>query len=316
MPRNCCVPLCTTNLKGNPGIPYHEFPRDWERRSAWIKSIYRLAPKAKEHKWKPKENAVVCALHFTEADYKQHTRAARLLPMAVPTVFYKRAEEYGRVGWGRGQSKSTEYNCTGEGAASQTVVKRECEEWTQAEAPQLPTVDEQANGLVFGAIFKTCGLATPLVYSECQYNGTGHGTVSQSVVKCEREEWTNVEIPQLPPPSELEGVTTCAAPMETCHRATSLTDAECQTTLDVAHLMSEARKTELQLKLKLAREKNALRKLSAELSGHKEVLRSYDSNGDIQAFLKVLEAAEDGDEDALLIKNQVDAYARKRAKLE
>lgn len=314
MPRNCCVPLCSTNLKGNPGIPLHLFPRDWERRSAWIKSIYRLAPKAKEHKWKPKGNAAVCALHFTEADYKQHTRLACLLPMAVPTVFNKRPEQYGRAGWGREQSESTEYNCAGEGAASQTV-KRECGEWTRAEGPQLPTVDEQANRLFFSAIFKTRGLATPLVNSECQYNGTGDGTASQAVVECKREEWTNVEVPQLPSPSEHE-VTTCTIPMETCHQATSLTDAGCQTTLDVAHLMSEARKTELQLKLKLAREKNALRKLSTELSGYKEVLRSYDSNKDIQAFLKVLDAAEDGDEDALLIKNQVEAYAKERAKLQ
>lgn len=316
MPRNCCVPLCTTNLKGNPGIPYHEFPRDWERRSAWIRSIYRLAPKAKEHKWKPKGNAVVCALHFTQADYKQHTKAARLLPMAVPTVFNKRAEQYGRAGWVREQCKGTEYNCTGGGTASQTVVKRELEEWTRAEGLQLPAVDEQANGLAFGAIIKTCSPATLLVYNKCQYNGTGDGTVSGAFVQCKREEWTNVEEPQLPPPSELEGVTTYGAPMETCHQATSLTDAECQTTLDVARLISEARKTELSLKLGLASKKNALRNLRTELNGYKEVLRNYDGNRDIQAFLKVLEAAEDGDEAALLIKNQVEAFARKRAKLE
>lgn len=287
---------------GNPGVPYHEFPCDSERRIAWVNNISRLAANAKAYKWHPRGNALVCALHFTEADYNQKTKVRRLLPSAVPTVFQKFAKG-ARAGCGQEKTERTD-----------------CEERTRVAGPQLPIVNEQAKELAFGAPIKTCSLATPLVYNEClngirtQYNGTNDGIVSRAVAECERKERTNVDEPQLPPPSE-QGVTAYDAPMEMCYQATLLTDAECQTTLNVARVMSEAKKTELRLKLKLARERNALRNLRTQLSGVKEVLQNYDSNKDIQAFLKVLEAAEDGDGAALLIRNQVASYGRQRTKL-
>lgn len=303
MPRNCCLPFCTTNVKGNPGIPYHQFPNDWGRRSAWMSSIYRLAPNAKKYKWQPVGNAVVCGLHFTEADYNRHSKATRLLPSAVPTVFHIRAE-HAHAARQQEKRKGTEYNCAEEGSASKAGAERVGEDRTRPQGvPQLPPVDERAKGLVFGAIFKTSRPTTSLVHSERKYNGTDDGTLSRSVVECKREEREHKHLP----PSEQEGV---GAPVKTRYRAASRTDAECQTTLNVARLMSEARKTELRLKLQLAREKNVLRNLRTELSGYKEVLRHYDSNGDVQAFLKVLEAAEDGDEAALSIKNQVAAFEK------
>lgn len=286
---------------GNPGVPYHEFPCDSERRIAWINNISRLAANAKAYKWHPRGNALVCALHFTEADYNQKTKVRRLLPSAVPTVFQKFAKR-ARTDCGQEKTERTER-----------------EERIRVEGPQMPIVNEQAKELAFGAPIKTCSLATPLVYNEClngtrtQYSGTDDGTVTRVVAECEREEWLRVEEPQLPPPSEQ--VIPYDTPVEMCYKTTLLTDAECQTTLNVARVMSEAKKTELRLKLKLARERNALRNLRTQLSGVKEVLQNYDSNKDIQAFLKVLEAAEDGDGAALLIRNQVASYGRKRTKL-
>lgn len=286
---------------GNPGVPYHEFPCDSGRRIAWINNISRLAANAKAYKWHPRGNALVCALHFTEADYNQKTKVRRLLPSAVPTVFQKFSKR-ARAGCGQEKTERTER-----------------EERIRVEGPQLPIVNERAKELAFGAPIKTCSLATPLVYNEClngtrtQYNGTDDGTVTPAVAECEREEWLRVEKPQLPPPSEQ--VIPYDTPVEMCYPTTLLTDAECQTTLNVARVMSEAKKIELRLKLKLARERNALRNLRTQLSGVKEVLQNYDSNKDIQAFLKVLEAAEDGDGAALLIRNQVASYGIKRTKL-
>ncbi|KAH7941300.1 hypothetical protein HPB49_011910 [Dermacentor silvarum] len=87
MPRNCGVPLCSTNASKDPQIRYHEFPINAERRAAWLRNISREGPGGKGTVWQPNERCLVCALHFTEQDYKKTEKLRILLPTAVPTVF-------------------------------------------------------------------------------------------------------------------------------------------------------------------------------------------------------------------------------------
>lgn len=87
MPRNCCVPLCSTNASKDPQIRYHEFPSNAERRAAWLRNISREGPGGKGTVWQPNDRSLVCALHFTEQDYKKTEKLRILLPTAVPTVF-------------------------------------------------------------------------------------------------------------------------------------------------------------------------------------------------------------------------------------
>lgn len=87
MPKNCCVPLCASNAKKNPGLSYHEFPSSAERRQAWLTNISRQGSGGKETRWVPSDRSSVCSLHFTENDYKKGTKLRMLLPTAIPTVF-------------------------------------------------------------------------------------------------------------------------------------------------------------------------------------------------------------------------------------
>lgn len=87
MPKNCCVPLCTSNARKNPGLSYHEFPSNAERRQAWLTNISRQGSGGKETRWVPSDHSSVCSLHFTESDYKKGTKLRMLLPTAIPTVF-------------------------------------------------------------------------------------------------------------------------------------------------------------------------------------------------------------------------------------
>ncbi|KAH7978706.1 hypothetical protein HPB49_006403 [Dermacentor silvarum] len=87
MARNCGVPLCSTNASKDPQIRYHEFPINAERRAAWLRNISREGPGGKGTVWQPNDRSLVCALHFTEQDYKKTEKLRILLPTAVPTVF-------------------------------------------------------------------------------------------------------------------------------------------------------------------------------------------------------------------------------------
>jgi hypothetical protein len=46
-----------------PGVRAYVFPKDEERRRKWIKAIPRS-------NWSPSAKAVVCSLHFEEADFR------------------------------------------------------------------------------------------------------------------------------------------------------------------------------------------------------------------------------------------------------
>lgn len=86
MPKNCCVPLCTSNARKNPGLSCHEFPSSAERRQAWLTNTSRQASGGKETRWVPSDHSLVCSLHFTGND-KKGTKLQMLLPTAIPTVF-------------------------------------------------------------------------------------------------------------------------------------------------------------------------------------------------------------------------------------
>ncbi|KAL3190316.1 hypothetical protein MRX96_019845 [Rhipicephalus microplus] len=66
MPKNCCVPLCASNAKKNPGLSYNEFPSSAERRQAWLTNISWQGSGGKETRWVPCDHSSVCSLHFTE----------------------------------------------------------------------------------------------------------------------------------------------------------------------------------------------------------------------------------------------------------
>lgn len=85
MPRNCCVLLCSTNAAEDPLVRYDEFLSDECR--AWLRNISREGPGWKGTISQPNDRFLVCALHFTEEDYKKTTKLRVLLPTAVPTVF-------------------------------------------------------------------------------------------------------------------------------------------------------------------------------------------------------------------------------------
>lgn len=87
MPKNCSVPLCTSNAKKNPDLAYHEFPSDAERQQAWLRNISRQGSGGKETRWVPSDHSLVCSLHFTENDYKKGAKLRMLLPTAIPKVF-------------------------------------------------------------------------------------------------------------------------------------------------------------------------------------------------------------------------------------
>ncbi|KAH7946039.1 hypothetical protein HPB49_019558 [Dermacentor silvarum] len=81
------MPLCTTNALKVPQVRYHEYPSETERRAAWLRNISREGPGGKETIWQPNDRSLVCALYFTEHDFKATAKLRVLLPTAVPTVF-------------------------------------------------------------------------------------------------------------------------------------------------------------------------------------------------------------------------------------
>ncbi|XP_064455101.1 THAP domain-containing protein 1 B-like [Ornithodoros turicata] len=86
MPKNCCVPICTSCARKDPHVKYQEFPCKPDVREAWLKMISREGA-VRGSKWQPCDRSLVCSLHFTEADYKKGVKRKLLLPTAVPSLF-------------------------------------------------------------------------------------------------------------------------------------------------------------------------------------------------------------------------------------
>lgn len=249
MPRNCCVPLCSTNAKKNPAIRYHEFPSDSQRREAWLKNISRQGS-CKGSKWEPNDRSLVCSLHFTEDDYRKNVTLRLLLPSAVPTVF-PNYPQYMR-------------NKNGEARTKRPRMSRS---------------------------------------SDCGESETGRecGGFDESVVASESHALSDYGAEQAFAP---EASASC--------ESVAFIEKACQTTVDLGAFIDEARKTERRLSAKVARQKAALQKLQSQYDDSREQLQRYEANESIQAFLQVLDAAEEGDKTALFIVNQVSNYNRKK----
>ncbi|KAJ8955644.1 hypothetical protein NQ314_006870, partial [Rhamnusium bicolor] len=68
--------------KDEPGVTFHSFPKDLEKRKIWISNT-------KINDWEPSKNSRLCSKHF-EACYFYQTDTqtrVRLLNGAVPTIF-------------------------------------------------------------------------------------------------------------------------------------------------------------------------------------------------------------------------------------
>lgn len=92
---------------------------------------------------------------------------------------------------------------------------------------------------------------------------------------------------------------------ETSGVVTSLVDGTSQTDLDFQRIMENTKTTIHRFEMKVSRLKQALQALQEKHDEACECLQRYDDIKEIQQFLNVLEAAEQGDKKGLFIKNQV-----------
>jgi hypothetical protein len=101
MPSRCCVPGCNSNYdsalkttQNNRGMSIFKFPKNEERKQAWLKAIPR-------DDFTPSSSSVVCQLHFHSTDivrYDKHLQPdgstkelllnrPRLKDNAIPSIF-------------------------------------------------------------------------------------------------------------------------------------------------------------------------------------------------------------------------------------
>ncbi|KAI5702920.1 hypothetical protein M8J75_005585 [Diaphorina citri] len=71
-----------SSAKGkNPGVTFHKFPLDPERRALWVHAVRRKD-------WSPSHTARLCSDHFKEEDFDRTSRErVRLREETVPSVF-------------------------------------------------------------------------------------------------------------------------------------------------------------------------------------------------------------------------------------
>lgn len=77
----CAAYNCNSRSdRKEPGITFHRFPIDPERKYLWIKEM-KLA------NWSPSVNERICSKHFEKHFFYQGGAKTRLLNAAVPTIF-------------------------------------------------------------------------------------------------------------------------------------------------------------------------------------------------------------------------------------
>ncbi|XP_050517552.1 THAP domain-containing protein 2-like [Diabrotica virgifera virgifera] len=81
---SCAFPLCTNNKRKNQknstGITFHSFPKDVEKRKAWVQFVHR-------ENWEPATSSKLCTKHFAERDVDRTSLVCiRLRENAVPTI--------------------------------------------------------------------------------------------------------------------------------------------------------------------------------------------------------------------------------------
>ena len=65
------------------GISFHRFPKDHDRRQAWIVAVRR-------ENFKPIDESRLCSAHFKQDDFKMNSNQVKSLkPGTVPSVFSK-----------------------------------------------------------------------------------------------------------------------------------------------------------------------------------------------------------------------------------
>ncbi|KAH7977684.1 hypothetical protein HPB49_003171 [Dermacentor silvarum] len=101
---------------------------------------------------------------------------------------------------------------------------------------------------------------------------------------------------------------------EKCSESVLLVDKACETTLNLVNVLDDAKRIEHRLKMKIKRQQEALQKLQAEHDAMRQRLQDYDQSKEIQDFVDLLKSADEGDKNALFIKNQVCNYCSKKPK--
>ncbi|XP_022101902.1 THAP domain-containing protein 11-like [Acanthaster planci] len=87
----CSVKGCSN--RPEKGFKMHKFPRDPQRRRAWVENIKQTHVNANGKPWTATIYAQVCEVHFEEDQYEQHRadRKRKLKFNAVPTIFGDKA---------------------------------------------------------------------------------------------------------------------------------------------------------------------------------------------------------------------------------
>ncbi|XP_046383550.1 uncharacterized protein LOC124154085 [Ischnura elegans] len=79
----CCAAYGCSNCPGKkiPGLTFHRFPKNPERRAAWTKAVRRK-------NWAPSKSSVLCSEHFLPEDMDRTSLCnVRIRENAVPSVF-------------------------------------------------------------------------------------------------------------------------------------------------------------------------------------------------------------------------------------
>lgn len=93
--RYCCVPSCTSSERNKgPGVTFYELPYDNATRARWITAIARedSAPKTTSY------YTVVCSLHFKTSDFRDGCKRRLLKRGAIPSVFGSRVPRTEKCG--------------------------------------------------------------------------------------------------------------------------------------------------------------------------------------------------------------------------
>lgn len=90
----CCVAGCSNCQLNSPGILFHRFPGDNERRKLWTDALYLWDP---EKSLSPTARILICSDRFLPECYERNmrvladsgfsTKYAKLKPDAVPSIF-------------------------------------------------------------------------------------------------------------------------------------------------------------------------------------------------------------------------------------
>lgn len=134
----------------------------------------------------------------------------------------------------------------------------------------------------------------------------------------EKESQSHVLLPYCDGKQTFDAEASATLPLSSSGRASASCDSAgfveqaSQTTVDFVTVSNEAKKTERRLTAKVTRQKAALQKLQSKYDDCRQLLQKYEASEPVQAFLQVLEAAEEGDKTALFIANQASNYSRKK----